>query len=281
MRVPKGLVTLAVGAVAGGFVAVTATAAGATGTGVRVPAKPTALVVTSANTALSVAWAAPVTDGGRPVTRYTATATLKGQPTETCTTSTTMSCVITGIVNPLGKAKNIYKVAVTATNSVGTGRAATSHATGTTAVDCAYVGEFGNLQGCDLSGVNLSPGGNLTGANLTGTDLAGADLAYVHMPDAILTDANLTGADLVGTVAQAADLSGADLSDVDLEGADLISAVLTSASLVDANLTNADLVGADLVRATLTGVIWSDTECPDGTNSNSDGKSCVNDLLTE
>lgn len=59
------------------------------------------------------------------------------------------------------------------------------------------------------------------------------------------------------------DLAGVDLSDV---------------YLVDANMTNADLSGADLTGATLIDVIWGNTTCPDGTNSNTDGDTCVNDL---
>lgn len=44
--------------------------------------------------------------------------------------------------------------------------------------------------------------------------------------------------------------------------------------------TNASLKGATLTRATftgaiVTGVIWSNTICPDGTNSNKDGGTCI------
>ena len=41
------------------------------------------------------------------------------------------------------------------------------------------------------------------------------------------------------------------------------------------DLTGADLTGANLHRADLTGVIWSNTTCPDGTNSNNDGGTCA------
>jgi uncharacterized protein YjbI with pentapeptide repeats len=54
----------------------------------------------------------------------------------------------------------------------------------------------------------------------------------------------------------------------DLEGCDF----------AHADLTEADLDGADLSGATLKGVRWSDTTCPDGTNSNNDEDTCANDL---
>jgi uncharacterized protein YjbI with pentapeptide repeats len=48
---------------------------------------------------------------------------------------------------------------------------------------------------------------------------------------------------------------------------------LSGATLTGANLTGAQLSGADLTDA-----IWSDTTCPDGTNSDNDGDTCVNNL---
>jgi hypothetical protein len=53
---------------------------------------------------------------------------------------------------------------------------------------------------------------------------------------------------------------------------------LTDADLTNANLTDARLIGAHLAGATLTGIIWSHTTCPDGTNSNHDGNTCVGHL---
>ena len=58
-----------------------------------------------------------------------------------------------------------------------------------------------------------------------------------------------------------------------LERADLLEADLTGADLTDANLT-----GANLTDAGLTAVTWSNTICPDGTNSDADGDTCSNNL---
>ena len=75
--------------------------------------------------------------------------------------------------------------------------------------------------------------------------------------------ASLRRVSLVG-----ADLSGANLRNIDL----------TEAVLVEADLTGADLTGADLTGADLTDVVWSETTCPDGTNSDDALSSCENHL---
>ena len=44
----------------------------------------------------------------------------------------------------------------------------------------------------------------------------------------------------------------------------------------DANLTGADLGGDTVsVATTFTGATWSNTTCPDFTNSNNDGDTCI------
>ena len=84
-------------------------------------------------------------------------------------------------------------------------------------------------------------------------DLANADLRHRN-----LEDVNLSGAIL----------TGANLENADLEGG----------FLPNANLTGADLRHADLRHADLTGVTWSNTTCPDGTNSGSHGNTCQGHL---
>jgi hypothetical protein len=68
------------------------------------------------------------------------------------------------------------------------------------------------------------------------------------------------------------------LRNADLHGADLHGAVLRNADLTGANLSGADLRGAQLSGANIDQVIWNNTTCPDGTNTDttsrlgSDGK---------
>jgi uncharacterized protein YjbI with pentapeptide repeats len=73
-------------------------------------------------------------------------------------------------------------------------------------------------------------------------------------------------------------LSGVNLSGVNLSGADLSGANLANANLKGANLSHAKLSGANLTGANLNKVIWSSTNCPDGTNSNNHGNTCLGHL---
>jgi uncharacterized protein YjbI with pentapeptide repeats len=135
-----------------------------------------------------------------------------------------------------------------------------------------------NFSGADLSDASLS-GANLFeagfgDANLNGTDLSGANLdsvgsgGIIGTPSALPEDWVLISGYLIGpgAILDHQNFSGFDLSDVDLAGA----------FLTDTNLTNADLEGSNLAGADLTGVTWSNTICPDGTNSDADGGTCVN-----
>jgi uncharacterized protein YjbI with pentapeptide repeats len=173
-----------------------------------------------------------------------------------------------------------------------------------------------DLSGALLSGIQLT-GADLTYANFSGADFTGYLPEPPGPPLAVsfanLNDADLTGADMSGINFSGIEgnLQGADLSDVNLAGADLSgvylagvssggitgsaallpqnwvltdgyligpAANLTDADLSGANLTNADLDGANITGANLTNVTWSNTTCPDGTNSNNEGDTCVNNL---
>jgi len=109
----------------------------------------------------------------------------------------------------------------------------------------------------------LGAGYAVQGANLTDADLTGANL----------TDA-LIGADL-------ATGNPADLADADMEGANLSGATVFEVDMTGAFLNNANLTGASgLETSDLSGVVWDNTTCPDGMNSNDDGDTCVNNLGT-
>ena len=166
-------------------------------------------------------------------------------------------------------------------------------------VDGYLVGPQTNLTGANLTGVNLTntdlDKANLTGANLSGVNLTDATVKGSELQGTVLAGATLTGIvsggalkgtpaslpsgwALVGArvrylVGPTANLTRADFYGANLAGTDLADANLTSANLSFANLT-----GANLSSANLTGAIWSDTICPDGSNSNSDGDTCINNL---
>jgi len=70
----------------------------------------------------------------------------------------------------------------------------------------------------------------------------------------------------------------ADLRNAKLTGAFLRDADLRGAKLDGADLTGADLTGADLTGASIIKVIWQNTVCPDGSNSDANSKTCQGHL---
>lgn len=63
---------------------------------------------------------------------------------------------------------------------------------------------------------------------------------------------------------------------VDLSGADLSNANMSNANLPFVNLTGANLLNANLAGANLADIIWGNTICPDGSNSDTNGlNGCV------
>lgn len=101
------------------------------------------------------------------------------------------------------------------------------------------------LQGAQMDQVNFS-NSNFTGAYLKLINLSNANLAGVNFTNAVLEGANLSGADLTG-----ANMTGTDLSNFD-------------------GLHHTKMSGA-----VVTNVIWSNTTCPNGLNSNDLGGTCV------
>jgi uncharacterized protein YjbI with pentapeptide repeats len=151
-----------------------------------------------------------------------------------------------------------------------------------------------NLSNATLAGWNLA-GANFTGANLTGADLRGANLTSATLTGATLTNVVLTGVNLTGVRSgqivgavmnvQSGQLVGSDPvlpagwyggfggylmgPNADLTNADLNHDIIGGAlkDLTGANLTGANLSGASFTGVTMTGVKYSNTICPNGTNS--------------
>jgi uncharacterized protein YjbI with pentapeptide repeats len=163
---------------------------------------------------------------------------------------------------------------------------------------------YAALINADLANADLTSA-NLTGANLFGANLTGANLdanltgvssggitgtpsslpeywslvgGYLVGPEDDLAGAGLSNVDLTGVDLSDSNMDEADLHGANLTGANLFGDNLENADLTSANLTGTDLNGTDLTGANLTGAIWSNTTCPDGTNSNNDGGTCVNNV---
>jgi uncharacterized protein YjbI with pentapeptide repeats len=138
-----------------------------------------------------------------------------------------------------------------------------------------------NFSVCDLSGLQWSY------VDLTNASLIGATVNQTYFDYANLNGANLAGlfegihtpANFYGASLYKANLSFGSFENAGFEYTDLVGANLNSADFTNANMTGANLTGAENVLGTTwTGVIWNGTECPDGTNSNNDSGTCINDM---
>jgi len=156
-----------------------------------------------------------------------------------------------------------------------------------------------NLRGKDLSnafipGVQITAPNNTPGTvDLSNTNFTSAHLAHLnnigyfnpttgqtYINTANLTSDNFTNADLDdhqggGILILSSDFTGANLTGATLMGS---SAHVGGNNFTNVNFTNANLGGGDFINYgvnTFTGAIWSNTTCPDGTNSDNDGNTCV------
>ena len=253
-----------------GLTAATGGTAGATR--LKKPGPPTALTLSDVGYEVSASWSPPVSDGGTPVTGYDVSATVhRSTGGSACVYMTSpTSCIVGATSTPRVYRVNIRAYAV---NSVGQGKAAKGTVLTSATPDCTYTGPWADIANCDLAGADLA-GLNLEdswmrGADLTGANLSGDNLLHIEANPATLTDANLKDADILGN------LAGSDLAGANLTGATM-DAYAGGTNFTNVNFTNSDTGGTTTGTGnTFTGAIWNNTICPDLTNSNSDGGTCV------
>ena len=120
-------------------------------------------------------------------------------------------------------------------------------------------------------------------SKLRNADFRTLDMSFIHwrygnFSGANFSDAQISGVSFGGTDLQRVDFSHTGFSDVyifdtNLQGVDFRSAFLRNVDFVDS-----DLNGADLTDLSHQGVTWANTICPDGTNSDDNGGTCLNNI---
>jgi hypothetical protein len=280
---------------------------------IKKPGAPINMVIVPTNGGGNVSWSPPISDGGSPITGYQVAA----GHFASCSTPGT-SCSLTGLVNGkryfvavravnaigLGKKARVAFIAGQAPNCGNLTPGADLEYCNLKFADLAADKLAGadfhgaslfhtDFQGADLTDATFTAAdlnyANFTGATLNGTVFDTADPSLsdfivsggiTGVPAVLPPDFTLVDGYLVGPVANlsGANLAGAALVGQQLIDTDLASADLAGTDLDNANLTGANLTGADVTGTVFTGATWSNTTCPDGTNSNSDANTCLNNL---
>ena len=162
------------------------------------------------------------------------------------------------------------------------------------------LGTFDRLDatGGDIRGANFTDasmqnfvffGGFATEADFTRVRLNGANLGETNLSSSVLRNADLSSSsaslanfrdcDLFAALLIDANLAGAVFTDADASQANFTRANLSGANMTNLDLTNANLRSARTDGAVLTGITWSNTTCPDGTNSDFNGGTCEGNLF--
>lgn len=139
-----------------------------------------------------------------------------------------------------------------------------------------------SITNSNLSGLNMTTDNfqaiTITSSNLTGVNLSNIELGQnggITISSTNLTNANLSGISFGG---QGVDFSNDNYTNTNFTGANFSNTSSTSFAGVtgsNTNFTNANLSNVTTTGADLTSPIWSNTTCPDSTNSNDDGNTCV------
>ena len=130
----------------------------------------------------------------------------------------------------------------------------------------------------DLAGTHLS-NTDARFADFTGSDLSKTVLEDTRLADAVLRAADLSGSQFLFTEVTRADFQRADLRGAALTWSYFLDADFGRARLEGADFSGATLTGASFRRATgLGSVTWAGTTCPDGTNSDANGGTCLGHL---
>jgi len=126
---------------------------------------------------------------------------------------------------------------------------------------------------CDYSRANFS-GDNAPGIDFNQTAWSFALMNDVQMQSSSFVDSNFSHATITN-----ANFNAANFNHVNFADANLTGSVFSSATMLDDDFAGANLhLAQSLSAASLAGSLWRDTTCPNGTNSDHDGGTCVHDL---
>jgi len=105
-------------------------------------------------------------------------------------------------------------------------------------------------------------------ADLSSRDLTGNVFAYLD-----LHSINFSGSNANASNFRGADMRGANFTGTDMSATDVSDAEMSGQAFSGTNFSSANFTGANISSVT-----WSNVTCPDNTNSNDNGNTCVGHL---
>lgn len=123
--------------------------------------------------------------------------------------------------------------------------------------------------GCSFEGVDFETIEAKDRGSMSNIVFPGCNLRYANFSRVFLNGADFTGSDLTGAAFWGASIAAANFTSVDARGANF-AAVLMGTRFRDSNLEGASMRAIQVDRA-----VFSNTICPDGTNSDAHGFTCL------
>lgn len=124
-------------------------------------------------------------------------------------------------------------------------------------------------------------GGNFSGSYFAET-MQASNFSQTNLTNTLwampIISSNFTQADFSNSTLQVQD-TNSNFTSANLSNVNFDSSEFTDTNFTNANFTNADLEGVTFTNTIMTDAIWSNTTCPDGTNSDNNGNTCEGHLI--
>ncbi len=145
---------------------------------------------------------------------------------------------------------------------------------------------YRNYSGTNFSGADFGPANSsnifdhtdFSNANFTNVNFIGTSSQYWAFQFTNFSNANFTSTSLEFFGCETCNLSNIDLSNRTLNDIVFYASNLTNVNFSNSTLTRFDLRQTNMTGANLTGVTWVNTLCPDETNSDNNGNTCIGHL---
>jgi uncharacterized protein YjbI with pentapeptide repeats len=130
---------------------------------------------------------------------------------------------------------------------------------------------YRNFEGASFQDGQLLNETDMSHSNFKGANFQGADISEANLSSSDFSEVNFTNGFLQFVIAEDTNFTDSDFIGVFLNDSNFDGANFTNADFTNAHLSNA----TNMSTATVTGATWDNTTCPDSTNSDNNGNTCV------